>query len=242
MDLDLVAIQTHLETILKNILEWFTSPQFYAQCGLIFVAILLAYSIGKWLIRVSPLLREEPKQDSVLGFKIWLYRFKDLVVPLLIIIVLAIAAEVSVLVVEQSWLIRLFQGFVVLLTFYKLITNFIVSPLLKAFFKWTVMPVAVLHVFGWLEPAIKYLDAVDVNVGNIEFSIYGVLRTIFFGLILFWLGRVSNNFGQQLIRRQEEIDIGTREVFAKLFEIFLLVVIFFVLLQIMGFTGKTNNI
>ncbi|MGH1487149.1 MAG: mechanosensitive ion channel family protein, partial [Cellvibrionaceae bacterium] len=69
--------------------------------------------------------------------------------------------------------------------------------------------------------------------------IYGVLRTLFFGLILFWLGRVSNNFGKQLIRRQEEIDIGTREVFAKLFEIFLLVVIFFVLLQIMGISLTT---
>ncbi|MGH1487461.1 MAG: hypothetical protein ACRBCI_14700, partial [Cellvibrionaceae bacterium] len=188
MDLDLATIQTHLQTILQSILEWFTSPQFYAQCGLIIIAILLAYSLGKWSIKVSPLLRQAPEKDSVLGFKTWLYRFKDLIVPLSMIIMLAIAAEVSTFLVEQSWVIRLFQGFVVLITFYKLISNFIVSPLLKAFFKWTVMPVAVLHVFGWLEPAIQYLDSVDVNVGNIEFSIYGVLRTLFFGLILFWLG------------------------------------------------------
>jgi len=58
-------------------------------------------------------------------------------------------------------------------------------------------------------------------------------------LILFWLGRFSNNFGQQLIRKQKDLDVGTREIFAKLFEVFLLIVIFFVLLQIMGINLTT---
>jgi small-conductance mechanosensitive channel len=237
--MDLIVIQEQLQTILANILAWFTSPQFYAQCGLIFFAVLLAYSLGKWLIKASPLLRQMPEHDSVLGFKTWLYRFKGLIVLFLIILFLAISVEVSNALVQQSWLIKLVQGLAVLVTFYKLISTFIVSQLLKAFFKWTVMPIAVLHVFGWLQPAIVYLDTIDITVGNIQFSIYGVLRTLFFGLILFWLGRISNNFGKQLIRRQEEIDIGTREVFAKLFEVFLLVVIFFVLLQIMGINLTT---
>ncbi len=237
--MDFAELQSYAQTLLQNIIDWFTSPQFYAQCGLIFVAILIAYSIAKWIVKSSPLLREPPEQDSALGFKTWVYRFKGLVTPLMVILALAISAELSRTLVQQSWLIRLVQGVAVLVTFYTLISNFIVSPLLKVFFKWTVMPIAVLQVFGWLEPTIAYLDTIAIDVGNIEFSAYGILRTLFFGLILFWLGRVSNNFGQQLIRRQEEIDVGTREVFAKLFEVLLLVVIFFVLLQIMGISLTT---
>ena len=55
-----------------------------------------------------------------------------------------------------------------------------------------------------------------------------------FGAILFWLGRISNVAGKQAIRNQEKLDIGTREVFAKIFEIALFVVIFLVLLQVTG--------
>lgn len=237
--MDLQQLQTQAEVWLLHILDWFTSPKFYAQCGLILLAILLGYSLGRWLIKRSPLLKEKPAEDVGLGFKTWFYHSRTLITPLLVVLTLAIAVEASMLLVQQSWLIRLAQGIAVLVVFYSLISRFIFSPFLKVFFKWTVMPLAMLHIFGWLEPLVTYLDSVNINVGNIEFSLYGILRTVFFGLILFWLGRVSNNFGQQLIRRQENIDIGTREVFAKLFEVILLIVIFFVLLQIMGINLTT---
>lgn len=51
---------------------------------------------------------------------------------------------------------------------------------------------------------------------------------------MFWLGRISNDSGKQYIRKQENIDKGTREVFAKLFEIGLYFLIFILLLQVMG--------
>ncbi len=237
--MDLVTIQTHLSTLLVQLLEWLTSPKFYAQCGLILVSILLAYSLGRWLVKHSPLLRQVPEQDSVFGLKGKLYQSRALVVPLLSVLALAIAIEVSMAIVQQAWLIRIAQGIAVLMMCYSLISLLVVSPFLKVFFKWTILPIAILHVFGWLAPAIQYLDGISINLGNIEFSIYGILRTLFFGLILFWFGRASNNVGQQFIRKREDIDIGTREVFAKLFEIFLLVVIFFVLLQIMGINLTT---
>ena len=55
-----------------------------------------------------------------------------------------------------------------------------------------------------------------------------------FGFFLFWLGRISNNTGQRIIRSQTNLAIGTREVFAKLFEVFLFILIFVLLLQVMG--------
>lgn len=237
MDID--AFVQQLETVLQQIVQWFTSPPFYAQCGIILIAILLAYGTSKWLVNASSLLNKAPEKNSALNLKHLLYRLRGLVFPLLTILALAIGAELSESIVEQSWLVRAAQGLAVVVMCHALISQLIVSPFLKLFFKWTLIPLAVLHVFGWLNPTIEYLDGIAVSIGNIEFSAYGLLRTLFFGFILFWIGRFSNNFGQQFIRQREELDIGTREIFAKLFEIFLLIVIFFILLQVMGINLTT---
>jgi small-conductance mechanosensitive channel len=97
-----------------------------------------------------------------------------------------------------------------------------------------VIPVAALQVFGWLDDVTAYLDSISLQAGNIRLSLYALLRTVFFGGLLFWLGRVSSNAGKRVIRRQETLNSGTREIVAKLFEIALFVVIFLLLLQVMG--------
>ncbi|MGK0299051.1 MAG: small-conductance mechanosensitive channel [Gammaproteobacteria bacterium] len=48
------------------------------------------------------------------------------------------------------------------------------------------------------------------------------------------MGRISNNIGIQIIRSQDDLEIGTREVFAKLFQVTITVAIFILLLQLMG--------
>ena len=237
--MDISSIQTQISVALAKVTEWLVSPQFYAQCALILIAVLLAYTLGKWLLKNSSLLKQAPPGHSAFSIKQWLYRCRHLIIPVLCILTLAISAAISMAIVQTSWLVRIAQGIAVVVMCHCIISQLITSPFLKVFFKWTLIPLAVLHVFGWLTPTVEYLDSIAVSIGNIEFSAYGILRTLFFGFILFWIGRVSNNFGQQLIRQREELDIGTREIFAKLFEIFLLIIIFFILLQVMGINLTT---
>ena len=78
------------------------------------------------------------------------------------------------------------------------------------------------------------MDSIAFTVGNIKLSVYTILRTLVFGFLLFWLGRLSNVTGKRMIRTQQAMDPGTREVAAKLFEIAVFVVIFLLLLNIMG--------
>jgi small-conductance mechanosensitive channel len=101
------------------------------------------------------------------------------------------------------------------------------------------MPLAILKVVGWLGPITQHLDSIKIHLGNINFSLYGILRTLFFGMILFWLGRLSNDIGKKFIRRQQDLDFTTREIFAKLFEILLLIIFFFILLKVMGINLTT---
>src|SRR5690606_31707782 len=135
---------------------------------------------------------------------------------------------------DEVWLIRISQSLAVVFLLYNTISRFIGDWLITALLKWIGIPVATLQVFGWLDDVTAYLDSLSVHVGNIEISIYDIGRTIFFGIILFWLGRISNTTGKRAIRSNPRLDIGTREVAVKLFEIALFVILAVILLNIMG--------
>ena len=216
---DLAVIQQYAIELVTYVFMWLSSPTFYAQCAFVIVAVALAYVVGRFI--VSRLLVRKvanTTDDSVIrGVKQWLYDADDLIKLLVNVVALAIAIEISLAVVQQDGLVRLAQGVAMALFCRALITRYVINGLLKTFFKWTVLPMVILYVVGWLGRTVSYLDSVSLGVGNIEFSLYGIFRTVFFGLILFWLGRASNNAGQQFIRQREDIDIGTKEVFAKLF-------------------------
>jgi small-conductance mechanosensitive channel len=96
------------------------------------------------------------------------------------------------------------------------------------------IPLLALQFVGLLDRLIAILDSIALNVGNLHVSLYGVIRVVLFGSLLFWLGRVSNNTGQDIIRRQQHLELRTREVAAKLLQVAVVAVVFLLLLQVMG--------
>lgn len=232
--MNIETLKSQFNQLITSLIEWASSPQFYAQCGLILLSIILAYSLAFILKKHSPILKQEPTTGAWLPLKKGIYISGDLLFPLLTILALGIAVELSDLAVHQSWLVRTSQSLAVVFMLYSFITRFIANQFIKLIFKWFIIPIVILYIFGWLDDVTRYLDSVDIEIGNIRVSAYGLARVIIFGSILFWLGRISNSFGQQIIRKQENIDIGTREVFAKLFQVILFFIIFILLLQIMG--------
>ena len=147
---------------------------------------------------------------------------------------LGFATSIAVSTIEQSWLISVAQSLAVIFFLYSVITQYVSNIAMRAMGKWIGIPVVTLHVFGWLGHVTGYLDSISVSIGDIHLTLYAMLRTVIFGALLFWLGRSSNSAGKKVIRNQPALDVGTKEVFAKLFEIALFVVVFLLLLQIMG--------
>lgn len=227
-------LQTGINELVQTIIDWSTSPQFYAQCGLILLAIITAFSFAYALKKHSPLLCEEPKAGYLFFLRRKVYQLHDFLFPLFNIIALSIAIEMSQYAVQQSWLIRIAVSLAVVFMLYSIITRFIPNKFIKNLVKWIAIPLAVLQVFGWLDEVSAYLDTIDMQVGNIRISAYAIARVVVVGMILFWLGRVANNTGQQIIRNIDDLEIGTREVFAKLFQVTVVVIIFILLLQAMG--------
>ncbi|MGI9327551.1 MAG: mechanosensitive ion channel family protein [Pseudomonadales bacterium] len=227
-------LQQQISTATETAAQWAMSPQFYAQLGAIATAVIVAYLLSALLKAKVPALRDEPAAGRLFYLRSLFYRLRVLTTPLLIVFFLGVAVEVAVDAVGQSWLIRVAQGLAVIALLYRIITHFIQSPVIKVLAKWIGIPLATLEVFGWLDNVTAYLADISMSVGNIHISLLALSRTLLFGSVLFWLGRVSNNAGKQVIRNQTNLDVGTREVFAKLFELALFVVIFLLLLQVMG--------
>ncbi|GLR70110.1 hypothetical protein GCM10007852_10180 [Agaribacter marinus] len=122
----------------------------------------------------------------------------------------------------------------ILLLVYSSIREFVSSPFMAGLFIWFGIPVMFLHLLGALPIVIQALESMAISVGNIRVTLFGLVRVLFFGALLFWLGRASNNVGKDIIRNQSNLDVSTREVFTKLFEVGLFCIIFLLLLNIMG--------
>jgi small-conductance mechanosensitive channel len=198
------------------------------------VAIILAWLIHQLLRKQVPLLRDQPQPGSFYQLRKHIHGAQSLLLEILCVLLLGIAIQVALSTVNQAWLVKIAQSLAVVILLYSVITRFIKNPFINGIFRWVGIPLAALHVFGWLDDVITYLDGIAIQAGNVKISAYALARVAIFGSILFWLGKISNTAGQKAIRSKDGLDIRTQELFAKLFEIGLFLVIFLLLLQVVG--------
>lgn len=221
-------------SLLDRFMIWLSSPEFYSQIGLAVVAVILAYSLSSVLKHHSPILKNIPETGSLLFLRVAIYRIRDILFPLFIILFLSLSVEVSDRYLAQSSLLRLFEGIAVVILVYSVLTRFVPNLLARTLIKWILIPILLLQVLGWMEDVVAYLESVSMVVGNIKISAYGVVRVLIVGGLLIWLGGQVNRSGQRMIRQQEHIDVATREVFAKLYQVTLILIVFILMLQVMG--------
>jgi len=240
--MNLEAIKAELFQCIDIVSEWAVSPKFYAQIIAIFLAITLAWIMAKILKGNIAFLDNPPDESSskiAHAFLNTIYSARDLLFPILALTLLSIAVQTTQALVEQSWLIIIAEGLGVIFFLRTAVIRFIQNSFIRTLFLWVGIPIATLHVFGWLDNTVNFLDGIAFEVGNIRLSVYALARVVIFGSILFWLGKISNNAGQKAIRSRETIDLRHREVFSKLFEIVLFLVVFLLLLQVVGINLTT---
>lgn len=209
-------------------------PEVLTQLATVVVIYGLAWLLAGRIRHLVPFLDagEEIIRDNVL--RKYVSRLSELVFPLLAILLLRISLEVSQTLLDEGWVMQTALTIAVLLLAASVIRNFVRSSIIATVLRYLGLPLLFLHMVGALPRLVAILETIEFGVGNIEISAYGVLRFIIFGSLLFWMGRVSNTTGKELIRRQETLDFRTREVAAKLFEVALAILIFLLLLQVMG--------
>jgi small-conductance mechanosensitive channel len=227
-------IAGRVEAIERIVLTNIGSIEFYSQIGIVVVAVSLAWAMSKFLTVRVRIFREDPKPGVLFEVRSALHNVAELLRPVLAATMLGIATPISTNLLSQEWLVRAFQGLAFIFLVYSLARHFIKNSTILFLLKWIGIPVALLHITGLLDDVTGHLEGVSLEIGNIRITLYAILRTFIFGIVLFWLGRVSNATGQRVIRTQQSIEVGTREVIAKLFEIGIFVLIFLLLMNVMG--------
>jgi small-conductance mechanosensitive channel len=208
-------------------------PDTYIQLSIIIGIYALAYLVARQVKNYFSSINEKLVIDNH-PIQKFFSKLSNLVFPLLVILLLKIGAEISSSALAYNWLLQVALTLAVLLIFVCAVDDFVNSKVVARCMKWVGTPILFLHLIGSLSGLIVILESVSINLGNIEFSLYGVIRVLIFGSLLFWLGRASNATGKDIIRRQPNLDFRAKEVASKLLEVVIFIVVVLLLLQVMG--------
>ncbi len=210
------------------------STETYVQLAVVLLVYGLALLVARQVVRYAPALSATPTDGTASALRNLAAGLGKLLVPLFATLALSVAVEFSASLLGHAWLVRAAMVLALIVAISTIIRDHVRSRFAEVVFRWIGLPLLLLHWLGLLVPLIDILDSISATVGNIQVSVYDVGRVTLFGSILFWLGRLSNRTGKEIIRRQEHLDLRTKEVAAKLFEVAIFVVIFLLLLQVMG--------
>lgn len=195
------------------------------QVGAIAVAILLSAMLASRIAALG--------SDASLPRRL-VARGAPLVLPALVALLLMVTAAACQVLFESQWLARLAVVLALLWLFERTLRVAQVGRSAAWALRVIGVPILVLHLMGWLAPITGVLAAMSVEIGNLRFTAGGVLRVLVFGALLFWLGWAATRAGVGAIRRQQRLDLRTREVFAKFFQIGVATLVVLLLLQVMG--------
>lgn len=162
--------------------------------------------------------------------------------PFLAIVLLKLSNDWLGKVLNDQLLLKVSLTVAVLLLLNTAVSSFVRRSFVRSVLRWTLLPITFLHMVGALPFIIESLEAISFQAGNIKLTAYSVLRVVLFGSCVFWLGRASNQYGKQLIRKHPSIDVRTKEVASKLFEIGIFILFGLLLLQVMGINLTTLTV
>lgn len=212
------------QKILGKVIEWLTSPAFLAQIGAIALVWFIAPMLTKTTTKRIFLFRDPPGSEVKLRVaRDYIYRSRGFLRAVWQVALLALFAVIlkAIPALGQDWLVKIAQGLAVVFLLYSVIKTFITNDMAQKLAIWILIPLALLVVFGFFDDLTDWLSALKFGQGENAISAMTIVLLIIFGSIFFKLATYSNARGQDAIRAQESLDITTREVVAKIFQIVL---------------------
>ncbi len=86
---------------------------------------------------------------------------------------------------------------------------------------------------------IHTLQSLAFDLGILSFSLYDIIRVCLIGLVVLLIARLINNYGKKLIKRQKRLDVRTKEVLSKVYEVIIFCIVALMLLNILGINLTT---
>ncbi len=215
---------------------WLLSPAAWSQFALLLIAYLVAlYTSRKLRPLLGRLLTPPEGQDSYIArARRFVALFLPLLLPLLAYVFTGLGESVTRSLFGSGAVIAFGKRVFLFLAVRILEREVISDPVMQVLGRYILVPVAALYALGLLIPAMAYLDATVVPLGNLSFSVLFAIRFVVVAGAIFWLGRWSNDQSSQFIKKQEEMRPAMRELIAKTIEIAIFGVAFLLVMNIMG--------
>jgi small-conductance mechanosensitive channel len=86
---------------------------------------------------------------------------------------------------------------------------------------------------------IHTLQSLAFDLGTLSFSLYDIIRVCLIGLVVLLIARLISNYGKNLIKRQKRLDVRTKEVLTKVYEVVIFCIVALMLLNILGINLTT---
>lgn len=214
---------------------WLLSPAAWSQFALLGLCYLAAQQITR---RVAPRLNAalDPKQAQTLfaNARRFALPFLALLLPVLAYGLTALGEEITRSLFGAGDVIAFGKRVFMFLAARIFVQQILTDRFLKLLGKYVLVPVAALYALGILDDLTLRLEASQIQLGNIQFSIMSLLRGAIAGSLLFWLGAWSNRQSATYIKSQNELRPATRELAIKAAEIVIFGAAFLLLMSIMG--------
>ncbi|MEQ8228373.1 MAG: mechanosensitive ion channel [Rhodospirillales bacterium] len=226
-----------LQEVLDLITKTATSEAFFQQLLVVGLTIVVAWFISSKLRRrLDAAAQAEDDGTRRIRRRVGaaLYPVRDLLFPAIGALLMGVAVAISGGFFHHAWLVKLVQGFYAFTLVLLVTTRFVQSSYVRYFLIFIIMPIIVLYAFSVLDDLIAVFDEVVLELGSIRFSLYALIRTLIFGVMIFWIGRLSSSKGQDLIRTRASLDDTTKELALKSFQVALVVVFSLLFLQVAG--------
>lgn len=215
---------------------WLTSPAAWSQFALLAAAFLAARMIARRLrpLALAKLTPKDSARGSIAAALRFALRFLPLLLPLFAYGLTAVGEGLTRAAFGSGEVIAFGKRVFLLLAAIAFVREILTDGFLRLLGRYVLIPVAALHALGLLTPATAWLDAAQVNLGNIQFSVLTLLRGAIAGSLLFWLGGWSNRQSAEYIKAQQELRPATRELAIKAAEVIIFGAAFLLLMSIMG--------
>jgi potassium-dependent mechanosensitive channel len=217
-------------------LGWLASPAALSQVALLFVAYLAARYLSR---RFSPVIERavtpKPEATSLIArLRRFVLQFLPLLLPLAAFALTAVGEGLTRSIFGAGEVVAFGKRVFLLLATIQLVQKVLPPGFLKLMGRYVLLPVVALYTVGLLDDATARLDAAQVNLGNIQFTVLALIRGAIAGSLLFWLGSWSNRQSAGYIKAQPDLRPATRELAIKATEVAIFGAAFLLLMSIMG--------
>lgn len=225
----------YVQPAVDFVVGWIIDPANWVQFALLVGAYVLAVFITR---KINPKLTTaltpaEDVQTILAKARRFVLLFLPLALPLLAFGLTGIGEQVTRSLFGTGEVIALGKRVFLFLAVHAFVRDMLTDPLLKLIGKTVLVPLAAVYALGFFDPFMVWLEATYVPLGNMSFSLLGLLRFLVVATVMFWFGRWSNDQSSTLISKQD-MPPATRQLAVKAAEIAIFGVAFLLAMNIAG--------